>query len=112
MIIDVHAHYLATSYRPMLGTLAAASGKQTARTADSAQQGRQMFAAMSDEPGMISQRIDMMDDAEVERQILSAGSLAPHATESALAIEAARMLNDSYCELISEPPDRFSAFVS
>src|SRR4051794_21221721 len=96
----------------MLGTLAAASGKQTARTADSAQQGRQMFAAMSDEPGMISQRIDMMDDAEVERQILSAGSLAPHASESALAVEAAHMLNDSYCELTNRHPDRFSAFVS
>src|SRR5205823_6397385 len=90
----------------------AASGRSTARRADSAQQSRQMFAAMSDEPGMVSQRIDMMDDAEVERQILSPGSLAPYATESTLAVEAAHVLNDGYCELTNEYPDRFSAFVS
>ncbi|WP_405164743.1 amidohydrolase [Nocardia sp. NBC_01499] len=109
MIVDVHAHYLPTSYRPMLETLTGRPGKPTAPATPDA---RQIFAAMSDEPGMINQRIDMMDDAGVERQILSPGSLAPYATESQLAVEAAHMLNDSYCELTNSRPNRFSAFVS
>ncbi|MFI6047728.1 amidohydrolase family protein [Nocardia sp. NPDC051321] len=112
MIIDVHTHYLPTSYRPMLGTLTAMSGTPTAPAANSPSEARQMFAAMSDEPGMINQRIDMMDDAGVGRQILSAGSLAPYATESHLAVEAAHLLNDSYCELTNSHPNRFSSFVS
>ncbi|MFI6165927.1 amidohydrolase family protein [Nocardia sp. NPDC051052] len=112
MIVDVHTHYLPTSYRPMLATLTAMSGTTTAPSANSPSEGRQMFAAMSDEPGMINQRIDMMDDAGVERQILSPGSLAPYATESRLAVEAAHLLNDSYRELTDSRPNRFSSFVS
>ncbi|MFD6156465.1 amidohydrolase family protein [Nocardia sp. NPDC060255] len=112
MIVDVHTHYLPTSHRPMVETLTAMSGPPTAPAANSTSVARRMFAAMSDAPGMIDQRIDMMDDAGVERQILSPGSLAPYATESRLAVEAAHMLNDSYCELTSSRPSRFSAFVS
>ncbi|KAA8882055.1 amidohydrolase [Nocardia colli] len=110
MIIDVHTHYLPTSYLPMLKTLTAISS--TGPAASSTPDARRMLAAMSDEPGMIDQRIDMMDDAGVGRQILSPGSMAPYATESRLAVEAAQMLNDSYCELTRSHPNRFSALVS
>jgi 6-methylsalicylate decarboxylase len=112
VIVDVHAHYLPTSYRPMLETLTAMSGRPAAPAANSKPDARQSFASMSDEPGMINQRIDMMDDAGVERQILSPGSMAPYATDSQSAVEAAHMLNDSYCELTDSRPNRFSAFVS
>ncbi|MET0494228.1 MAG: hypothetical protein ABW000_13965 [Actinoplanes sp.] len=89
MIVDVHTHYLPTSFRPMLATLTAMSGARTAGAASPPPEGRQILAAISDEPGMIDQRIDMMDDAGVERQILSSGSLAPYATDSRVAVEAA-----------------------
>jgi predicted TIM-barrel fold metal-dependent hydrolase len=112
VIIDVHAHYLPTSYRPMLETLNAMSGTPTASAGNSTPEARQMFAAMSDQPGMINQRIEMMDDAGVERQILSPGSMAPYATKSQLAVEAAHKLNDSYCELTEAHPNRFSSLVS
>jgi 6-methylsalicylate decarboxylase len=97
MIIDVHAHYWPTSLRPV---------------PDAAPEARRMLAAMSDEPGMLEQRIAMMDEAGVERQILSPGSMAPYATESRSAVEAARMLNDSYLEPADAHPGRFSAFAS
>lgn len=61
---------------------------------------------------MISQRIDMMDDAGVERRVLSPGSTAPYATESQLTVEAAQLLNNSYCKLTSAYPGRFSSLVS
>jgi predicted TIM-barrel fold metal-dependent hydrolase len=112
MIVDVHAHYLPTSYRPILGTLAAKPGTPTTTTAGSVLAERKTFAVMTDEPGMINQRIDMMDDAGVERQVLSAAGLAPYAAESQAAVEAAHVLNDSYCELTNSRPDRFSSFVS
>lgn len=112
MIVDVHAHYLPGSYRPLLETLTAMPGRPTAPAVNSASEARRIFAAMSDEPGMINQRTDMMDDAGVERQILSPGSMAPYATELRLAVEAAQVLNDSYCELTDSHPARFSSFVS
>lgn len=112
MITDMHAHYFPTSYRPMLETLTEMSRTATPPAAKSAPDGRQAIAAMSDEPGIIDQRIDMMDDAGVERQILSPGSMAPYARDSRLAVEAAHSLNDSYCELTDSHPDRFSSFVS
>ena len=90
MIVDVHAHYLPSAYRPV----------------------PQPLTAMSDLPGMINQRIDMMDDAGVARQLLSPGSMTPYATESRSAVEATRILNDSYRELTLARPDRFSSFVS
>lgn len=113
MIVDVHAHFLPSSYRPMLGTLRAVAGGPSTPRASAASEARETFAAMTDEPGKIHQRIDMMDDAGVGRQILSpGGSLAPYATEPQLAVEAAHVLNDSYCELISAHRNRFSSFVS
>jgi predicted TIM-barrel fold metal-dependent hydrolase len=112
VIIDVHAHYLPTSYRPMLATLTAMSATPAAPAANAMPDARQTVTAMSDEPGIINQRIDMMDEAGVERQILSPGSMAPYATESRLAVEAAHVLNDSYCELTNSHPSRFSSFVS
>lgn len=112
MIIDVHTHYLPRSYRPMLETLTALSGARTTPRATPTAEARRMFEAMSDEPGMIDQRLDMMNDAGVERQILSPGSMAPYAADSQLAVDAARMLNDSYCELVDSHPGRFSSLVS
>ncbi|QWF77372.1 amidohydrolase family protein [Amycolatopsis sp. CA-230715] len=112
MIVDVHAHYLPGSYRPLLEKVTAKSGRPTAPAANSASEAHRIFAAMSDEPGMIDQRIDMMDDAGVERQILSPGSMAPYARESRLAVEAAQVLNDSYGELAGSRPGRFSSLVS
>ncbi|MEV7602828.1 amidohydrolase family protein [Kitasatospora sp. NPDC089797] len=112
MIIDVHAHYLPGAYRHVLERTATAPGTPTAPTADPESPARRMFAAMSDEPGMIEQRIAMMDDAGVGRQILSPGSLAPYAAESRSAVEAARVLNDGLRALTVSHPHRFSAFVS
>ncbi|GAA3528328.1 amidohydrolase family protein [Amycolatopsis ultiminotia] len=54
----------------------------------------------------------MMDDAGVERQILSPGSMAPYSTEFRSAVEAARVLNDSYHELADSHPNRFASLVS
>ncbi|GAA1950412.1 amidohydrolase family protein [Amycolatopsis minnesotensis] len=112
MIVDVHAHYLPGSYRPLLETLTAVSGRPTTPAANPMPEARRIFAAISDEPGMLDQRSDMMDDAGVERQILSPGSMAPYATELRLAVEAARVLNDSYRELVDSRPGRFSSLVS
>lgn len=112
MIIDVHAHYLPGSYRPMLQTLTATSDKPPATAAGSVLDERKTFSVMTDEPGMIGQRIDMMDGAGVGRQVLSAAGLAPYAVEPQLAVKAADILNEGYSELTRSYPDRFSSFVS
>ncbi|WP_157182549.1 amidohydrolase family protein [Sciscionella marina] len=111
-IVDVHAHFLPAAYRPVLETLTAKSGTPTATPESAAPEVRRVFAAMSDEPGMIDQRLDMMDDAGVARQILSPGSMAPYGREPRMAVEAARLLNDSYRELTGSRTTRFSSFVS
>ena len=111
MIVDVHAHYSTSAYLPMLAQLATASGMVSGsqvRTPEASQ----MFAMMSDQPGMIDHRMQMMEDAGVARQILSPGSMAPYASDLKLAVEAARVLNESYYELTVSHPSQFSSFVS
>ncbi|MET0414828.1 MAG: amidohydrolase family protein [Actinoplanes sp.] len=112
MIIDVHAHYLPTAFRPMLATLAAAAGARPAGTASQPPPDRRILEAISDGAGMIDQRLAMLDDAGVARQILSSGSLVPYASDHRLAVGAARLLNDGYHELTKSHPDRFSALVA
>ncbi|MEV7007519.1 amidohydrolase family protein [Streptosporangium sp. NPDC051022] len=100
MRIDVHAHYFPTEYLDLLERY---GSKDTAVA-------RGLCAG--DDEGDIDKRLRMMDDAGVDMQILSATPQLPTFTDEANAVEAARMANDMYADLIKRHPDRFDGFAA
>ena len=103
MIIDVHAHYHPRAYNAALDRLAGRSlgGFGGGRHPE------------SDEAGHVERRLEMMAEAGVGLQVLSpAAGRAPYGTDEGTAVEAARIGNDLYAELVARHPDKFKAFVS
>lgn len=98
MRIDVHAHYFPSEYLDKLESF----GK---RGTDGF---RNLLAGK--EPEALVARFGMMDRAGVDRQILSVGPQTPYFDDEANAVEAARLANDLYAEIVGEHPDRFLAF--
>lgn len=101
MLIDVHAHYYPARYTSILAQASSKSrANAKARRPD------------SDKPEDIDKRLELMDAAGVQMQVLSPASSAPYLKDKEKAIEAARVANDSYTELIARYPNRFAAFAS
>jgi 6-methylsalicylate decarboxylase len=93
MLIDVHAHQFPQNYLD-------ASGRR----------GRQPLGL--DAGQTTEERLQLMDEAKVDVQVLSPANLVPYFASEAEAIETARILNDGYAELTHRWPQRFKAYVS
>ncbi|MFI6284901.1 amidohydrolase family protein [Streptomyces sp. NPDC051018] len=100
MRIDAHAHYFPTEYLDLLERY----GSKDTPVA------RGLCAG--DDEGDIDKRLAMMDAAGVDMQILSTTPQLPTFTEEAHAVEAARLANDLYADLVKRHPDRFAAFAT
>jgi predicted TIM-barrel fold metal-dependent hydrolase len=101
MIVDIHAHYHPNAYCEALSKLYGRTVTNFRPHPD------------TDDPEHIKTRLQQMDDANVRLQVLSpAAGHAPYGEDEALAVQAARLGNDLYAELVRDIPDRFKAFVS
>src|SRR5438874_2875054 len=105
MIVDIHAHYFPKAYNDILLRIGGRSLPEAARAITA----RPM---RNDDPSAIPTRLQQMDDAGVRMQILSPAASPPYAEKEADAVQAARLINDSYAELAAKYPGRFSAVVS
>ena len=102
MIIDAHAHYHPRAYNEALAALPGVS-----------RAGAFPDRPDTDDDAHIRERLEMMDEAGVGMQVLSpAANRAPYAENEAASINAARLGNDIYADLVSRYPDKFKAFVS
>jgi aminocarboxymuconate-semialdehyde decarboxylase len=99
MRIDVHAHYWTEEYLDLLVDL----GKADAGAA------RGLGAGGGAE---LEARLQLMDRAGIEIQVLSASPQLPYAEDGDKAAEVARFVNDEYAELVGRNPDRFRAFAA
>jgi aminocarboxymuconate-semialdehyde decarboxylase len=102
MPIDVHSHYFPTEYLDLLDSF---GGSQTGTAI------AKHFLAGKD-PGDLDARFRMLSDAGIDLQILSASPQVPYFKDPAKAVEAARLANDLYAELVRQYPKKFLAFVS
>jgi 6-methylsalicylate decarboxylase len=93
MLIDVHAHQFPDRYAELMG-----------------RHGRQLLAVLS--RSTIDERLQQMEAAQVDMQVLSPSNLMPYLENEATAVQAARILNDGYAELTHRLPRRFKAYVS
>ncbi len=105
MIVDLHAHYFPKDYNAILLRIGGRSLPEAARPITA----RPM---REDDPAGIATRLKQMDEAGVQLQVLSPAASPPYAEKEADAVEAARLINDSYAELAKTYPGRLAAFVS
>src|SRR2546425_10343933 len=108
MIVDIHAHYFPKAYTDILLRIGGKSLPEAAR-AITAIPGR---TVRHDDAAQIATRLEQMDDAGVQMQILSPAASPPYAEKEADAVAAARVINDAYAELAQKHPGRFNAVVS
>lgn len=106
MTIDVHAHYFPDDY----GALVEAHGLGGWMYPPTVPGGPPP-APFRYAPEDVTKRLAMMDEAGVERQILSIIA-APYLTDGAVAEAAARLGNDLYASYCRAHPDRFSFWAS
>ena len=105
MIIDIHAHYFPKAYNDALLRIGGRSLPEAARALTA----RPM---REDSASGIGTRLQQMDEAEVQMQVLSPAASPPYAEKEADAVDAARLINNSYAELAAKYPGKFSAVVS
>lgn len=98
MRIDIHAHGFPASYLERMertdgGGVHAVRGVHA-----------------DDGPGELRTRLDLMDGAGIDIQVVSASSVVPAFDEAAPSLAAAQVGNDAYAELVARHPDRLRAF--
>jgi predicted TIM-barrel fold metal-dependent hydrolase len=98
--IDAHAHYFPVEYLDLLESYG----------------GRKMIANLrsltiaSRDSRSLEARFRMMDRAGVDMQVLSLSFLLPYFENESNAVDAARLANDLFAEIVHEHPKRFAAF--
>src|SRR5215475_4356648 len=105
MIVDIHAHYFPKEYVDLLVRIGGRSLPEAARPL-TARPGRR------DDSSGIPTRLQQMEEAEVQLQVLSPAASPPYAEKEADAVAAARLINDTYAELAQKHPGKFNAVVS
>src|SRR5262245_63073640 len=86
MIVDIHAHYFPKAYNDTLLRIGGRSLPEAARATTQ----RPM---RNDDHAQIAKRLEQMDDAGVQMQVLSPAASPPYAEKEADAVEAARLIN-------------------
>jgi predicted TIM-barrel fold metal-dependent hydrolase len=104
VIVDIHAHYFPKAYNDTLLRIGGRSLPESARALTAR-------PPRNDEPSSIPTRLEQMDDAGVQLQVLSPAASPPYAEKEADAVAASRLINDAY-KLAQTYPGRFAAVVS
>jgi len=103
MICDVHAHYIPKQFSDFMGDRFGPAISVPKPTGIARH-------PVSDSAADIQGRLELMDAAGVEKQILSPHR-QPYLPDEAECVQALHLLNDSYAELAHRHPDRIAAYV-
>ena len=79
MIVDIHAHYFPKAYNDILMRIGGRSLPEAARP------------MRADDPSGILTRLQQMDEAEVQLQVLSPAASPPYADKEADAVPRSRL---------------------
>jgi predicted TIM-barrel fold metal-dependent hydrolase len=98
--IDTHAHYFPTEYLERLDRYGASKLTATAHR----------LTVSNQESKNLDARLQMMDRGGVKMQIISCSNVFPYFEDEVNAVDAARLANDLYADLVRKYPQRFAAF--
>jgi predicted TIM-barrel fold metal-dependent hydrolase len=98
MRVDIHAHAFPEAYLDAL-TDAGLKGASFIRALEA-----------GDETRQLDRRLEAMDAAGVDLQVLSPSSLVPALGDVAASIAAADLLNGRYAKIVQQRQDRFASF--
>jgi predicted TIM-barrel fold metal-dependent hydrolase len=98
-LVDAHCHYYPERYTELMTRL---SGRAQPRFA----------YPTTDAADHVAARLELMDQAGVQVQVLCPSSSYPYFPNEADAVEAAQLCNDRFAELTHRYPGRFAAYVS
>jgi 6-methylsalicylate decarboxylase len=98
-MIDVHCYYYPERYTERITQL---SGRNQPR----------FPYPTTDALDQIAARLELMDQASVQLQVLCPSSSYPYFERESDAVEAARLCNDSFADLTHRHPEPFAAYVS
>jgi predicted TIM-barrel fold metal-dependent hydrolase len=104
MIVDAHAHCTPEAFATMAARLGPARRGEPYPTHTGGPP-----PPRSDSPSDVEGRLALMDEAGVQMQVLSQPA-GPYFDNAADAAEGARLINDSYSQLVRRYPDRFAAY--
>src|SRR6516162_1435950 len=103
MICDVHAHYTPKNFSEFMGDRFASPVHLPVKRG----MARHPF---SDSPEDIEGRFRLMDEAGVEKQVLSPNH-PPYLPDEREGVRAVQMLNDGYADLAHRYPERIASYV-
>ena len=103
MICDVHAHYIPKNYSDLMGD------RFPPRVGVPVKAGIAKHPG-SDSAGDISGRLELMDAAGVEKQVLSPHR-PPYLPDEVECVRAVSMLNDGHADLAHRYPERIASYV-
>jgi len=111
--LDLHTHYYPESYFQKIREVKSdfSFDKDPSGQTIIKYRGARFFGvtpAMTD----VAQRIEDMDRAGIDVEVISLSTPNVFFTDGANQPEVARMVNDAYAELVAEKPARFKAFAS
>lgn len=95
----MHAHYWTEDYLDLVAGLG--------KTDTAAQRGRGAGGGSE-----LEARLELMDRAGVDRQVLSAAPQLPYSPDLDAALAAARFVNDQYARVVERHPSRFRALAA
>src|SRR3979409_813827 len=98
MICDVHAHYTPKNFSAFMGDRFASPTHLPVKRG-------MALHPFSDTPEDIENRFKLMDEAGVERQVLSPNH-PPYLPDEAEGVKAIQLLNDGYADLAHRYPPR------
>jgi predicted TIM-barrel fold metal-dependent hydrolase len=104
VIVDAHAHCTPQAFTQLAARVAPARRGEPYPT-----RGGGPPPPRSDAPEEIDGRLALMDEAGVQMQVLSQPA-GPYFDDPAAAVEGARLINDSYGQIVRRYPDRFAAY--
>src|SRR5690242_19708386 len=103
MICDVHAHYTPKNFSQLMGDRFASPTHLPVKRG-------MALHPFSDSQEDIENRFKLMDDAGVEKQVLSPNH-PPYLPDEAECVKAVQMLNDGYADFAHRHPRRIASYV-
>ncbi len=110
--IDVHNHFYPEAYIEEIGRRSAAAGITTNEAGETLIEYAGDYSVIVPVHRDPALRLDDLDRAEIDMQILSLTVPGVHFEPVNRGVELARVTNDAFGEIIREYPDRYSAFAT